>query len=882
MVVDRSFQSLWTVGSWDDPVGGSCIGSSHLSKGKPNQDSYLLEQWDERGATFAAISDGHGDEKYWRSDVGSKLAVQGFKELLQEQFLPLIRDPDQDPEKLRGGWETIGKSLRTRWLQLCAEHLHGTPFSAEENARIVNEHRQLIRRPIIAYGATLSGSLLFQDYGFFLHLGDGDLLGIDPNGKIETLFEEPEVKANDTASLCQQKGHRKIRTRIVAGEEWRNSQMIVLATDGVGDAFGTEDAFHAHMSKYQKSWREKGRGALAPGVIQNELPRFSGLQASGDDSTILILKRIEKEDHLTRSEFERAWCDFEDKSRTSEAESLRKIQQTGSEIDSRVLTEAQQTIAALQQEKQSASNQLKGYEQRAHQQLKELKENAHNLLTMESRVQQLEQSWKQRIQMESKLKTILNYSVKVLLAALIVWILSVFIMSFFPSTDEQNPAPAPASSEQGNSGVPAEEGKLTSNVSGSSPEDSTASHSSTTSPTVIKPKPAEFKHAGDVRTVAFDPEGNRYASGSFDHTIIIWDAVTGQGKKTLKGHKEKVNSVSWSPDGKRLASGSAGGEVFIWTVETDNKRDLPRTDSDAFTSLSWSPHGQGLAIGDEAGKVQIWDEATDSLENQEEHQHEGSVWSVSWNPGDQKKGILASAGQDGEVKVTSAISGAIWKVSNPEKPPTQMGAVNAVAWSPDGTRLATGSKNGRIEIFKIAKERESELVFEQVLLGHNNSVYCVCWSPDGKRLASGSSEGTLRIWNADTGKPFSSPRKESGAIHSISWSRVVNKLIYSVGKEVKEYPLQTPGSPNSTAGEGEQTLKGETKPVDTGGDETTPGEPKPDETAPPGPTPGESGGGDSPPPSPKPDENRLGVGAVDSQRRTIPPGHGVRVVSLTG
>ena len=45
---------------------------------------------------------------------------------------------------------------------------------------------------------------------------------------------------------------------------------------------------------------------------------------------------------------------------------------------------------------------------------------------------------------------------------------------------------------------------------------------------------------------------------------------------------------------------------------------------------------------------------------------------------------------------------------------------------------------------------------------------------------------------------------------------------------------------------------------------------------------GESGAGDSPPPSPKPDENRLGVGAVDSQRRTIPPGHGVRVVSLTG
>jgi WD40 repeat protein len=154
----------------------------------------------------------------------------------------------------------------------------------------------------------------------------------------------------------------------------------------------------------------------------------------------------------------------------------------------------------------------------------------------------------------------------VLLAALIVWILSVFIMSFFPSTDEQNPAPGPASSEQGSAGVQVEDNKLANNGTVSSQDDSTASQSSTTSSTVKKPEPAKQKHTEAVRSVAFQPNGGRYASGSFDHTIGIWNTATGQREKTLKGHTDNVNSVSWSPDGKRLASGSKDGQVLIWTV----------------------------------------------------------------------------------------------------------------------------------------------------------------------------------------------------------------------------------------------------------------------------------------------------------------------------
>ncbi len=62
-------------------------------------------------------------------------------------------------------------------------------------------------------------------------------------------------------------------------------------------------------------------------------------------------------------------------------------------------------------------------------------------------------------------------------------------------------------------------------------------------------------HAEDVRSVAFSPDGQRLASGSWDQTVKIWDGATGKELFTLKGHTGYVQSVAFSPDGRRLASG---------------------------------------------------------------------------------------------------------------------------------------------------------------------------------------------------------------------------------------------------------------------------------------------------------------------------------------
>ena len=77
-------------------------------------------------------------------------------------------------------------------------------------------------------------------------------------------------------------------------------------------------------------------------------------------------------------------------------------------------------------------------------------------------------------------------------------------------------------------------------------------------------------------SVAFSPDGATLASGSWDSTVRLWDANTGQHKATLTGHTGLVYSVAFSPDGANARKWELAGGAAVGGPERDSTKTQSR------------------------------------------------------------------------------------------------------------------------------------------------------------------------------------------------------------------------------------------------------------------------------------------------------------------
>ncbi|MCC7492373.1 MAG: AAA family ATPase [Fimbriimonadaceae bacterium] len=260
-------------------------------------------------------------------------------------------------------------------------------------------------------------------------------------------------------------------------------------------------------------------------------------------------------------------------------------------------------------------------------------------------------------------------------------------------------------------------------------------------------------HTWAVTSVAWSPDGQLLASGSFDQTVRICDAASGAELACLTGHTRPVNSVAWSPDGERLASGSEDHTVRIWDAASGDELHCLAEHTEAVNSVAWSPDGQRLASGSYDDTVRVWDAAS----GDELVCVLAGVRSVAWSPDGER---LAGGSWDQTVRVWDSASGDMLHCLT-----AHTSTVNSVAWSPDGERLASGSEDQTVRIWEAASGDELHC-----LPGHTEGVADVAWSPDGQRLASGSEDHTVRVWEAASGAELHRLTGHAGWVISVAWS----------------------------------------------------------------------------------------------------------------
>ncbi len=265
----------------------------------------------------------------------------------------------------------------------------------------------------------------------------------------------------------------------------------------------------------------------------------------------------------------------------------------------------------------------------------------------------------------------------------------------------------------------------------------------------VKGEAVPLKDFLTLSRVLFSPDGTALA-GRDEEVAGVWDAQTGDFRFWLRGHEQAIDALAFSPDGKLLATGSSDRTIRLWDVESGQQ--LRLFASDRVEYLAFSADGKYLASMENDGSRSSFVRVRAASDGE-------VIFDVRYGVGrqtnyehpfthDLRRFVVYPAGSiDLTVQVWSVEGELLISI-----PDAHTSTIQGAGFSPDGTRLLTYTN----KVAHVWDAETGELIATiqdstPPITGRVGSVEDVAFSPDGSLIATASIDGTVRVWDASTG-----------------------------------------------------------------------------------------------------------------------------------
>jgi WD40 repeat protein len=272
-----------------------------------------------------------------------------------------------------------------------------------------------------------------------------------------------------------------------------------------------------------------------------------------------------------------------------------------------------------------------------------------------------------------------------------------------------------------------------------------------------------FRHGGAVLFLAYIDEGKSLITASQDGTVRMWEADSGKEIRRYASPQFAPNMISCaalSPDGERIAVGGQDGAISFYEIASGRHiRQVKGNPANGIAAVLFTADGKSVFAKSYDQAIRHWDIA-EGKELRKFGENNNGNQRIFYNGGptstmaliNESKTLASGAMVFDNNQISAVVK--FYDVTSGKELSSFKGPVNGVqslAFAPDGKTLAWGTpNNGAIGVWDVATQKE----VRQLSPGQAGPFYpnAVAFSPDGKRLAARNYDHSMRIWDLAEGK----------------------------------------------------------------------------------------------------------------------------------